>query len=315
MKFQIMLGILFRLLRNRQLTAEELAKAYGCSPRSIYRYTEELIVAGVPINIIRGRNGGIFLPDTFKLPENFLSREEYAAALNAMEVFYAQTGDEKLQIALEKMSAQEKDHSRNLSFTGNILVDSGTWGDAYGFSEKLKVLEDATEHGLLLEIIYLNRDGIESRRVIEPHLLVYKKNIWYVYAYCLKRAAFRLFKVGRIKSARKTGNTFEKREFDRADIPLKFNFEQYELIGVRLRVENAALPDVEEWLGIDNIRTEQGCLYAEAVLPDSPVLISKLVSFGRGVQVLKPISLIEKVKKHAIDLLAQYSSQNTEAAL
>jgi len=59
MKFEVMLGILFRLLRRTKASATELADLYGVSQRSIYRYVEELIVSGVPINIIRGRNGGI----------------------------------------------------------------------------------------------------------------------------------------------------------------------------------------------------------------------------------------------------------------
>lgn len=168
MKFEVMLGILFRLLRRTKASAAELADLYGVSQRSIYRYVEELIVSGVPINIIRGRNGGIFLPDTYKLPENFLSKEEYAAAVGAMEVFYAQTQDESLHAALEKMSAQQKDHSRNLSLSGNILVDSGTWGDAYNFSEKLKVLEEAVEKNLCLDVSYTTaaarRAGASSSR-------------------------------------------------------------------------------------------------------------------------------------------------------
>ena len=44
MKFQIMLRILFRLLKNRKASAGELARENGVSERSIYRYAEELIV-------------------------------------------------------------------------------------------------------------------------------------------------------------------------------------------------------------------------------------------------------------------------------
>ena len=58
MKFQGMLRILFTLLRKRKASAAELASDNGVSERSIYRYVEELIVSGVPIDIIRGRNGG-----------------------------------------------------------------------------------------------------------------------------------------------------------------------------------------------------------------------------------------------------------------
>ena len=61
-------------------------------------------------------------------------------------------------------------------------------------------------------------DGYIGRRTIEPHLLIYKQNIWYVYAWCRKRSAFRLFKIGRIRSARATGEKFEKRPFDRENL-------------------------------------------------------------------------------------------------
>ena len=80
MKFQVMVKILFRLLKVRKVSAAVLAKENGVSERSIYRYVEELIVSGVPLDIIRGRNGGICLPDTYRLPENFFSKDELAAA-------------------------------------------------------------------------------------------------------------------------------------------------------------------------------------------------------------------------------------------
>lgn len=306
MKFQIMIQILFRLLRRRHASASELASEYDVSQRSIYRYVEELIIAGVPIDIIRGRNGGIFLPDTYRMPENFLSKEEFTVTVNAMEVFYQQTQDETLKKALEKLIAQQKDHSRNLTISGNVLVDAGTWGDVYNFSEKLRVLEDATEKCNYLDINYINRDGKESKRTIEPHLLIYKQNVWYVYAFCHSRREFRLFKIGRIRSARNTGLTFSKRPFDRNKIPLKFDFESFELIPIKMQIKNAALPDVEEWLGVDNIRSEDGILYANVTMPDSPALVTKIASFGNGVKILSPQPLIDKVKNYAKQLYELY---------
>ena len=94
MKFQVMLRILFRLLKSRKVSAAALAKENDVSERSIRRYLEELIVCGVPLDIIRGRGGGICLPDTYKLPENFFTREEYAAAVNALGALYEQLHDD-----------------------------------------------------------------------------------------------------------------------------------------------------------------------------------------------------------------------------
>lgn len=307
MKFQVMLKILFTLLRKKMASAAQLAADNGVSERSIYRYVEELIVSGVPIDIIRGRGGGICLPDTYKLPENFFTKEEYAAARNALGALYEQLPDETVKSALEKLDRRNKEDSRNLTISGNILVDSGTWGDAYDFSEKLRVLEEATESRACLDILYIDRTGAESRRTVEPHLLVFKQNIWYVYAWCRKREDFRLFRVGRIRSARTTGETFEKRPFDRNDLPLKFNFAQAELIDLKLSVQKRALPDLEEWLGVDNIRTDaEGNLTASATLPGGDVLFSKILSFGGDVTVLSPQSVADEVKARAAEIAARY---------
>lgn len=306
MKFQIMLKILFRLLKARKASAAQMARDFGVSERSIYRYAEELSISGVPIDIIRGRNGGICLPDTFRLPANFFTREEFAAAVNALTALYEQLPDEAVKDALEKLLRQQKSDSRDLALSGNILVDSGTWGDAYSFSDKLKLLEDATEGCSCLDLSYIDRGGKESRRTVEPHLLIYKQNIWYLYAWCRARKDFRLFRVGRIRSARETGEKFEKREIDRANLPLKFNFKDEELIRLRLAVQKEALPDIEEWLGMDNVRVEGGDILAEAELPGGEVLYAKLLGFGSGVRVLAPSSVAQELARRARALLRQY---------
>ena len=157
MKFQAMLKILFTLLKKRRSSAAELAAACGVSERSIHRYLEELIVSGVPIDIIRGRNGGIFLPDTYKLPENFFTKEEYAAAVNALGALSEQMRDDAVKSALEKLLSQQKADRRDMTLTGRVIVDGGTWGDAYDFSDKLKVLEDAAEDDECLDLLYIDR--------------------------------------------------------------------------------------------------------------------------------------------------------------
>ena len=306
MKFQAMLKILFTLLKKKKTSAAELASACDVSERSIHRYLEELIVSGVPIDIIRGRNGGIFLPDTYKLPENFFTKEEYSAAINALGALYEQLHDDAVADALNKLLSQQKSDSRNLTLSGRIVVDSGTWGDAYDFSEKLKVMEEAAENDECLDLLYIDRNGNESRRVIEPHLLVYKQNIWYVYAWCRKRSDFRLFKVGRIRSARKTGEIFARREIDRDNLPLKFDFKNTELTDIVFYVEKHALPDVEEWIGMDNVQTHGDRIVAEATLPAGEPLYSKILSFGDGIRIVSPESVAEEVRMRAEKILALY---------
>ena len=306
MKFQIMMDILFTLLVKKQISAGELARRNGVSVRSIYRYVDELTVSGVPIDIRHGRNGGIYVSDSFKLPAGFMTKEEYGAALSAMRAMQGQVENEALDSAIEKLSSREKSDRRiDLTVSGDVIVDSSTWGDRR-FSDKIKVLQDSIRTRETLEIDYISRSGEHTKRKIDPHTLVYKQNIWYVYAYCHKRKQFRLFKIGRIRTTRKTEQSFEIRPFDQADIPLNFQREQAERIRVKLEIAENILPDAEEWLGVECIRKEKGKFIAEMELPQNEGLIYKILGFGEGIKVLYPAEIGAAVKQAARKTAAVY---------
>ncbi len=307
MKYQIMTGILFTLLSKRKTSASELAKKYDCSVRSIYRYIDEMTVSGIPIDVVRGSNGGIYISDAFKLPKGLMTKEEYEKTVKALQVMNEQFADPALVSAMEKLSAQVKAEKQDLTFSGNILVDSGTWGDEHRFSEKLALVERAIEEREILDIDYFSRSGERTQRKILPHLLVYKQNIWYVYAYCNMRGAFRLFKLGRMRTILKTGETFEKMSFKREDIPLKFWYESEQAVFALFEISTEALPFAEEWLGIDNVIKRGDKYFAEVSLPNDESLVGKILSVGAGFKVLSPASLAERVKQEAQKIADAYA--------
>lgn len=306
MKYQIMMDIFFTLLTRKLVSAKELAERNEVSVRSIYRYVDELCIAGIPIQIRSGRGGGIFLPDSFKLPVNYMNGDEYRAAIDAMKAMRGQIEDKALDSAIEKLTRQVKEETSDSAFTGDVIVDSSSWGD-YRFNKKIKLLQKSIQNCELLEIEYVSRAGERTVRKIEPHVLVYKQNIWYVYAYCRKRKDFRLFKVGRIRAIAAEEKTFTRRNFTREDIPLQFIQEKAERIAVKLEISPAALPDAEEWLGIDCIcRTPDGKITAEVTLPDDDGLIDKLLSLGRGIKVIYPQKVRHALTEAAKNIISVY---------
>ena len=309
MKYQVMMGILFTLLKNRRATAQELAARFDISPRSVYRYIEEMTVAGIPIDVARGQYGGIYISDAYKLPRGFLTRTEYERAVAAMRAMDSEWQDEALASAIRKLTSQMKSERQDEAVTGEILVDSGTWGKESRFSDKLLLLERAVKAREALEIDYVDRGGGRTHRVILPHLLVYKQNIWYIFAFCRKRDAFRLFKVGRIRTAFSTGETFERLPFTRADIPLSFWKDDEKCVEARFALSDEAVPFAEEWLGIEAIYEKDGKKYAEATLPDDSALIGKILSAGAGFTVLSPESLAERVRRAAERIAAAYADR------
>ncbi len=309
MKYQTMIDMLFTLLLRRRVSAGELAARYDISVRTVYRYIDEMTVAGIPIDVARGSGGGIYISDAYKLPKGYMTREEYDRAIGAMQARESELHDPALESAIRKLSAKAKEERRDGAITGNILVDSGTWGSERKFSEKLSLLERATAEREALEIDYVARDGQHSRRTILPHLLVYKQNIWYVYAFCRMRGAFRLFKVGRMRSIVKTGEFFEPMPFSRDDVPLSFWTDTQQSVEAKFALSPEVLPFAEEWLGIENVYEADGKYYADAVLPDDDSLVEKILSAGAGFKVLSPASLAERVKQEAKKIIESYSAE------
>lgn len=295
MKYQIMINIMMLLLSKRKLTAQQIANRYEISTRSVYRYIDELNICGVPVDVARGRYGGITIADTFRLPSGYFTREEYSSTINALSAMSSQVTDESVISALEKLQRQQKNEKRELSVCGNILVDGGTWGDSKKFSEKMRVCETAVNEKKSLFIDYISREGEHSKRVIDPHVLIFKQNIWYVYAFCHTKQTFRTFKIGRIKSATFTGETFKRRELTRDDINLNFYYAAENLVDVTFEIEKINLPDVEEWIGIDNIEPRGKAFIARVTLPDDGGLVNQILSYGGAVKVLEPLELKEKV--------------------
>ncbi len=305
MKLEIIIGILFTLLSRRKISVGELARKFGVSERTISRYLDEMTVAGIPIDIARGAAGGVSIPDSFKLPKGLFTREEYAQTAAAMLAMIGQTHDSVLESAYGKLIAQSKTEKFDTALSGNILVDSGTWGDERNFSDKLTIVDRAIEECEALEIDYFDRAGEGTRRTIWPHLLIYKQNIWYVWAFCTLRKGFRTFRVGRMRNLTATGEVFEKIPFTREDIPLNF-WRNERIAEVKLQIAPEKLPYAEDWLGVDNIYKEGGEYFAELVLPDDEALVGNILSAGSGITVISPPALAERIKKEAEKISASY---------
>ena len=72
-----------------------------------------------------------------------------------------------------------------------------------------KTVFDAWQGRNALDIKYRAPNGTISERRIEPHVLTYFKEAWYIKGYCVKSNGTRLFAVHRIVSAAITDKTFE----------------------------------------------------------------------------------------------------------
>lgn len=307
MKFEIMVSILIDLLSKRCVSAKELATKHSVSVRSIYRYVECLENAGVPIYTIRGNKGGIAIVDTYKLSNTFLTPKEFQKTIEALTSITNSVPNKELENVIQKLKSTIKKEYAGFDIkSGNLIIDAAPWGDTLGYKNKLFVINQAIDAKNQLKIIYHDRNGQITQRIIDPHVIVFKQGLWYVYAYCHLRKGFRFFKTGRIENATILKTTFIRQNVLEKDLPFDFWSKSNPTVDVELEVNKSVLSDVEEWIGIENVYEENGKTVVKAKLPFDNGLVSKIIGFGKGIKVNKPEELKVEIVKTINDLAKLY---------
>ena len=100
MKQYLIFGIFLYTSKKGKTTAKEIAENFEISQRTVYRYIDALLIAGVPIICEPGKNGGIHLSNNFYIEKFCLSSEEKSTLLCA---FNKNAIDEKIQKILNKI--------------------------------------------------------------------------------------------------------------------------------------------------------------------------------------------------------------------
>ncbi len=307
MKFELMLKILFELMSKKCVKAQYLADKYEVSVRSIHRYINALDMAGVPIYTIRGKFGGFAIMDTYKFSSGFFTSKEFEQTINTLSAITESVPNKELTSVINKLKSAKRNEYAGFDVKGgNLIIDAGPWGDTVGYKSKLVIIQKSIEERKKLQITYHDRNGDVTDRVIEPHVIVFKQGLWYVFAFCNLRKEFRFFKTGRIEHANLLSENFIRQDIANMDLPLDFWHNKVETVDVSLLINKKCLSDIEEWLGIENVSKVQGNYVANVSLPFDNGLVMKIMSYGDGIKVLSPTPLKKAVQKCAEEIVKNY---------
>jgi predicted DNA-binding transcriptional regulator YafY len=209
-------------LRRRHdacVTAAQLAELLEVSIRTIKRDVSAMQQSGAPIWSQAGPGGGYALVGAVNLPAlNFTAAQAVAAAV-ALAVLPegspfsvdARTASRKLTDAL---SAIESSLAEDLA--SRVWVNPGHAGGKPAKPTVLRAVEISMATRFALSIAYQSTSGAVNRRVIEPAILAWTNDRWYLVAHCQLRDDLRWFDLARIDRADLTRQPYEPR--DVADI-------------------------------------------------------------------------------------------------
>jgi len=297
MKSYVMFGILLALLNKKRCTLKQLAEEFEVSTKTISRHIANLEISGVPIISYAGKGGGIELANTFALDNAFFSQEEQNTLLYLLksnEILIDKDLNSTITEKLESITPHDYS-SQKLDKAPNIFVDMLPWYENIKPDKRCNDLKKCCFENRTLEIEYEKLDGEKNIRRIEPHLVIYKENSFYLYAYCEEKQDFRLFKISRIKNYRRLDTTFTRKSIDYNSTP--WNKSNFQNIDITIQYFNdSILPECADWLG--EYRLDERNKLIKTTKPYNQWLLTKLISYENNLKVISPSFLIDNIKQY-----------------
>jgi predicted DNA-binding transcriptional regulator YafY len=189
----------------RRVSARELAARYEVSVRTIERDIGALQEAGVPIFADVGRNGGYTLDKSRTLPPlNFTPAEAVAIAIvlgRAGGSPFARSARPALHKIVTAMSAADGATARELAGRIRFLADPSAAEPPALPASVPAVLEEAMSARRVVRLTYVDRDGAETEREVEPVAFTGASRGWYLLGWCRLRDDSRVFRLDRVRRA------------------------------------------------------------------------------------------------------------------
>jgi len=305
-----LLAIVLELQGKGKQRAEDLARTFETSKRTIYRDIEALCEAGVPLISIPGR--GYSLMEGYFLPPLSFTSDEATMLLLGGE-FMAQNFDAQYREAA--YSANRKIAS---VLPEKLRKDVAYLQESIHFvateqrpteAAMLQQLRRAIIERVTVRFHYSKRYGQDGQeyqmlREADPYGLVHITGIWYLTAFCHMRNAIRNFRLDRMEElevlprafVRQTNFTMVEKQGRGRDVIVRVLFEHEVVRWVR-ESRNYYVDTEEE--------TAEGLLVTLRVRHESEV-VQWLLSWGKSVCVLEPESLRQRLIKEAEGILQKY---------
>ena len=298
MKMKRLIGILSILLQRDKVTAPELAEQFEVSRRTIQRDIESLCQAGIPIATAQGTGGGISILEGYRVDRTVLTTPEMQAILAGLQSLDSVSGTRRYAQLMEKLSAGSGGRD------SHILIDLSSWYKT-SLSPKIEAIHSAIRQHQAIRFTYFSPRET-AVRTIEPYDLVFQWSSWYVWGWCQTRQDFRLFKLNRMTEL-VPGEPFTPRPAPVPDLsaerifPAKYQVTVFFDPACRWRL-------VEEY-GPDSFTTQpDGRLRFTWGFPDADSVLSWVLTFGEGAELLEPAQLRERLGSLTRQLAQRYQT-------
>ena len=297
MQIDQLFELVYVLIEKKQVTAKEMAKRFGVSTRTIYRWVEALSVSGIPVYALTGRGGGIAISENYTLDKTVLSEEERLAVVSSVKALDSLSGG----TTGEKLSRLAPNN------TDWLEVDFSPWSpEGQGVRQLFGTLRECILKKRQVEFDYFGGNGKTERRSVHPWKLVYRGQAWYLLGWCNTRKAERYFKLSRMVNVEQTGRVANVmiREAEHSENS-GFKVEQeIPLIKIKAKVSaEKAFYLLDSFACSETKTMSDGSLTVTFTAPDTDWLVGNLLGYGADLKIISPKRIRDEVIKLAEEVL------------
>lgn len=305
MKLERLISIIYRLLNNEIVSASELAARYKVSQRTIYRDIDIICAAGIPVVSYQGANGGYGIMEAYKMDKSLLGSYDVASLVTVLNSLSRVFKDDRAAETIHRLQTVD-----NGDRAPTMTMDIGSWGV---YNDFLRLLRTAIIECFVVKFEYINAKNERAARVVEPVNLSYKFNTWYLYGYCRTRKDYREFKLSRIAELDSTEEKFHNKHDVRSE-ETERPYRMYDrTVEIVLRVSANSLahsldvfPEAERRFDEDGSLTLVLRVSRDTRDPPYEWVVSRILSFGTGIEVIEPPELRQYVKERIEQMLERY---------
>lgn len=319
------LARLFRILtivksqsRGDTIGREYLAKAAGCSPRTIQRDIDTLCAAHVPIEYCRKTNSYVLTNDDWTYPTVDLTPTDILA-LGLLSAWISSSYDSvpyasEIKVALTKATSSLSPSMLNsLEGVGTYLAQMGGTARKYSRAPIGELIQASMENRTI-EILYDSRSSSSagpSFRRIDPYRLDRRDAQYFeLQAFCHKNQEMRTFAPDRIHEIRLTGDFFKRRRDALVDVGVVGGLRSALMVDVEVRFSATVSSYALEhgWPTTLSFEGSPGeAVVMRGTVQGTDAIVKQLLRWGQHVQVLGGEVLrsaikqeIEKMSQHYI---------------
>lgn len=302
---------------RRVVRAEELARHFEITVRTVYRDIAALSEAGVPV--VGEAGVGYSLVKGYHLPPVMFTADEALALFVGGEMVKQFTDASlvgpMLTALLKIRSVLPRERQDDVDRLGQSLAVEGRPRSCDGIDQRMLLpLQQAIVARRVLRLVYRKPGCTEdTTREVEPLGVTFYGGAWYLVAWCRLRADYRHFKLERVRELVVLNEQFPARPDFSLREHLAASRAQMDLLPATVWFADAAVERArrESFGGLGKERVVRGGIEADLMTFSYAWLVRWLLSFGGDAELIAPESARSELQLAAARMAWAHEKKKT----